>query len=627
MYDEVDAARQAGVTVARSLVGNYITSLDMAGCSVTLLRLDDELLRLWDAPVRDAWAAVGRVTVRRACGSTSRRAGPPSADAFAEEVADNRDLLTQLDSAIGDADHGANLDRGMTAVVAALEAEPPTTPGVVLKTAGMTLVSTVGGASGPLLRHALPADVGASAGDAASARRGGVRGAAPRPGSRAWSPAARREADDKTMYDALAPACDALDAAARRAVPRPRRGPGAGERRRRRRPRRHDADAGPQGAGVATSASAASATRTPARPRRRCSSPRPPAPSAERRPTVTGLVVVSHSRALADAAVALAAEMLHGCRSGSRWPPASTRPRSAPTRRRSSTRSTAADDGDGRRRADGPRQRRPVGRARARAGRAGRPRAGRPLPGAAGRGPGRRRGRRRRWRRPGRGRRGGGRLAGGEAGPRRRAAAVGHGSRPSAGDPGRSSTPGRTPMSGAFKITNRARPARPTGRAAGAGGAAVRRRGSELRNLTPGPARSRPRACRRVATLGALLRPPGRGRRPPGPGAGGRRPRRGARALAGSTSPTARDDQPSGRDARRTGQPAARFARDRDRTGALGPAPATSRSRTSRPGPRRRRVAPAPRRGRRGAPGDPAGRGGRGPRGRRARTPGSSTPT
>jgi phosphoenolpyruvate---glycerone phosphotransferase subunit DhaK len=53
MYHEVDRLlSKAGVTVVRSLVGNYITSLDMAGCSVTLLKLDDELLRLWDAPVR-----------------------------------------------------------------------------------------------------------------------------------------------------------------------------------------------------------------------------------------------------------------------------------------------------------------------------------------------------------------------------------------------------------------------------------------------------------------------------------------------------------------------------------------------------------------------------------------------
>ena len=53
MYNEVDRLlAKAGITVARSLVGNYITSLDMAGCSVTLLRLDDDLLRLWDAPVK-----------------------------------------------------------------------------------------------------------------------------------------------------------------------------------------------------------------------------------------------------------------------------------------------------------------------------------------------------------------------------------------------------------------------------------------------------------------------------------------------------------------------------------------------------------------------------------------------
>jgi dihydroxyacetone kinase-like protein len=53
MYGEVERLlHTAGVEVARVLVGNYITSLEMAGCSVTLLAADDELLRLWDAPVR-----------------------------------------------------------------------------------------------------------------------------------------------------------------------------------------------------------------------------------------------------------------------------------------------------------------------------------------------------------------------------------------------------------------------------------------------------------------------------------------------------------------------------------------------------------------------------------------------
>ena len=53
MFHEVSTRlAKAGVTVARSLVGSYITSLDMAGCSVTLLKLDEEMLGLWDAPVR-----------------------------------------------------------------------------------------------------------------------------------------------------------------------------------------------------------------------------------------------------------------------------------------------------------------------------------------------------------------------------------------------------------------------------------------------------------------------------------------------------------------------------------------------------------------------------------------------
>jgi dihydroxyacetone kinase-like protein len=61
MYGEVAAILQKhGITVARTLVGNYITSLDMAGCSVTVLRADDELLSLWDAPVETPGLRWGR---------------------------------------------------------------------------------------------------------------------------------------------------------------------------------------------------------------------------------------------------------------------------------------------------------------------------------------------------------------------------------------------------------------------------------------------------------------------------------------------------------------------------------------------------------------------------------------
>ena len=85
--------------------------------------------------------------------------------AIAAVVEEQRDHLTQLDAAIGDADHGANLSRGFTAVVAALAADPPATPGGVLTLTGRTLISKVGGASGPLYGTAFRR-AGKSLGDA-----------------------------------------------------------------------------------------------------------------------------------------------------------------------------------------------------------------------------------------------------------------------------------------------------------------------------------------------------------------------------------------------------------------------------------------------------------------------------
>ena len=69
---------------------------------------------------------------------------------IAAVVEAKRDHLTQLDSAIGDADHGINLDRGFRAVQAALAESDTPTPGSVLLVTGKTLISKVGGASGPL---------------------------------------------------------------------------------------------------------------------------------------------------------------------------------------------------------------------------------------------------------------------------------------------------------------------------------------------------------------------------------------------------------------------------------------------------------------------------------------------
>src|SRR5262244_2670697 len=89
----------------------------------------------------------------------------------AEVVEANRDHLTQLDAAIGDADHGINLARGFTAVLGALDAagvsaEEPMVPGAILTLTGNTLISKVGGASGPLYGTAFRR-AGKALGDAA----------------------------------------------------------------------------------------------------------------------------------------------------------------------------------------------------------------------------------------------------------------------------------------------------------------------------------------------------------------------------------------------------------------------------------------------------------------------------
>jgi dihydroxyacetone kinase-like protein len=130
---------------------------------------------------------------------------------FAALVEENRDHLTELDAAIGDADHGSNMDRGMKAAVAALDEDSPSTAGALLTKVGMTLVSTVGGASGPLfgtfflrLGTSLGEVESASSEAFAAALRAGLGGVVAR---------GKAEAGDKTMYDALAPAVDALDGA------------------------------------------------------------------------------------------------------------------------------------------------------------------------------------------------------------------------------------------------------------------------------------------------------------------------------------------------------------------------------------------------------------------------------
>ena len=131
--------------------------------------------------------------------------------AFAAAVAENKEYLTELDSAIGDADHGINMNRGMQAVLGKLDAGEAADVGALLKTVGMTLVSTVGGASGPLY-GTLFLQMGTSAAgksdlsgeDWAAALAAGVAGVQRR---------GKAELGDKTMIDALVPAVEAVRSA------------------------------------------------------------------------------------------------------------------------------------------------------------------------------------------------------------------------------------------------------------------------------------------------------------------------------------------------------------------------------------------------------------------------------
>ncbi|MFI0826343.1 dihydroxyacetone kinase subunit DhaL [Streptomyces roseolus] len=129
-------------------------------------------------------------------------------DGVAAAVEREAGRLTDLDAAIGDADHGANLKRGFAAVAEALAKEPPSTPGAVLVTAGGLLIATVGGASGPLygtlLRRA-----GKALGEAGEVSRAELADALSA-GVAAVGRLGGAVPGDKTMLDALAPAAEAL---------------------------------------------------------------------------------------------------------------------------------------------------------------------------------------------------------------------------------------------------------------------------------------------------------------------------------------------------------------------------------------------------------------------------------
>jgi len=131
--------------------------------------------------------------------------------AYASEIAEHRAELVRLDTAIGDGDHGTNMDRGMRKAVEKLDGTSGEDIGALLKAVGMALVSSVGGAAGPLYGTLFLQMGMASAGreelDLAgwtAALEAGVKGVQAR---------GKAEPGDKTMVDALVPALEALRAA------------------------------------------------------------------------------------------------------------------------------------------------------------------------------------------------------------------------------------------------------------------------------------------------------------------------------------------------------------------------------------------------------------------------------
>lgn len=189
LHGELDRQlRAAGLEPVRHLVGNFITALDQAGASITVLTLDDELIALWDAPVQTAalrWGApVEPADSARRSASAARpsprpsHSVPASSATPASEPGDESGLngeffrrwlagsadaidaeasrLCDLDAALGDGDHGTNMRRGFAAVAQALtSADAPPSPGGLLMLAGQTLLNTIGGASGALWGLAL----------------------------------------------------------------------------------------------------------------------------------------------------------------------------------------------------------------------------------------------------------------------------------------------------------------------------------------------------------------------------------------------------------------------------------------------------------------------------------------
>jgi len=215
-----------GIKVERAWAGTFLSALEMAGVSLTLLRVDDERLSLLDAAAHtSAWPAlnghVARVSVRAAPAAPPRASGATLArdatlrrviEAVCACLLEAESTLTEMDQRVGDGDLGISLARGARSVLHELDTyASATTPGAVLRSISATLRRVVGGTSGPLYAVMLlrAASVLEQSGET-SAKQWAIAFSA---GVDALMELGGAKPGDRTMVDALKPAADALQSA------------------------------------------------------------------------------------------------------------------------------------------------------------------------------------------------------------------------------------------------------------------------------------------------------------------------------------------------------------------------------------------------------------------------------
>jgi dihydroxyacetone kinase len=220
-----------GLTVERVYAGTFLSALEMAGVSLSVMAVDNVRLARLDAPTQaPAWPNAAARPRRRAAAlaSTDSLVSAPEPDivrtpagshaesvirAVAQAVRDAAPRLNELDREVGDGDLGVSLSRGAEAVLGALPRLPLVDPGATLTSLGLLLQKALGGTSGPLygvflLRAAARLNQGATQGPLAwaDAFRAGTEAVADLGGARTG---------DRTMLDALVPASNAFGAALR----------------------------------------------------------------------------------------------------------------------------------------------------------------------------------------------------------------------------------------------------------------------------------------------------------------------------------------------------------------------------------------------------------------------------